>query len=121
MDPIAAGVTSFFIFHIGIHTFRTSAHELMDGQPEQEILDAISCIAGAVEGVDQVHEIRARHSGQYLIVDLKLDMPPDMTVKRSHDIATEVKRRIFDHFSNVGDVMIHINPSDEPHEDLIRL
>ncbi|WP_129125597.1 cation diffusion facilitator family transporter [Geomonas oryzae] len=121
MDPIAAGVTSLFIFHIGIHTFRTSAHELMDGQPEQEVLDAISRLAGSVEGVDQVHEIRARHSGQYLIVDLKLDMPPDMTVKHSHDIATEVKRRIFDHFSNVGDVMIHINPSDEPHEDLIRL
>lgn len=121
MDPIAAGLTSFFIFHIGIHTFRTSAHELMDGQPEQEILDAISHLAGSVEGVDRVHEIRARHSGQYLIVDLKLDMPPDMTVKHSHDIATEVKKRIFDHFNNVGDVMIHINPSDEPHEDLIRL
>ncbi|MBU5612378.1 cation diffusion facilitator family transporter [Geomonas azotofigens] len=121
MDPIAAGLTSFFIFHIGYHTFRTSAHELMDGQPEQSLLDAITQIASAVEGVDQVHEIRARHSGQYLIVDLKLDMPAEMTVKRSHDIATEVKRRIFDHFTNVGDVMIHINPSDEPHEDLIRL
>ncbi|MBU5636318.1 cation diffusion facilitator family transporter [Geomonas sp. Red69] len=121
MDPVAAGLTSIFIFHIGYHTFRTSAHELMDGQPEQSLLDAIAQLARSVEGVDQVHEIRARHSGQYLIVDLKLDMPPEMTVKRSHDISTEVKRRIFDHFSNVGDVMIHINPSDEPHEDLIRL
>lgn len=121
MDPIAAGITSIFIFHIGYQTFRTSAHELMDGQPEQSLLNAIVQLAQSVEGVDQVHEIRARHSGQYLIVDLKLDMPPDMTVKRSHDIATEVKQRIFDRFSNVGDVMIHINPSDEPHEDLIRL
>ncbi|GFO64186.1 cation diffusion facilitator family transporter [Geomonas paludis] len=121
MDPIAAALTSLFIFHIGYHTFRISAHELMDGQPEQSLLDAITQIARSVEGVDQVHEIRARHSGQYLIVDLKLEMPPEMTVKRSHDIATEVKRRIFEHFSNVGDVMIHINPSDEPHEDLIRL
>jgi cation diffusion facilitator family transporter len=121
MDPIAAGITSLFIFHIGYQTFRTSAHELMDGQPEQSLLDAIAQLARSVEGVDQVHEIRARHSGQYLIVDLKLDMPPDMTVKRSHQIATDVKKRIFDHFSNVGDVMIHINPSDEPHEDLIRL
>lgn len=121
MDPIAAAVTSLFIFHIGYQTFRASAHELMDGQPEQSLLDAISRLAQSVEGVDQVHEIRARHSGQYLIVDLKLDMPAEMTVKRSHDIATEVKKRIFDQFSNVGDVMIHINPSDEPHEDLIRL
>lgn len=121
MDPIAAGLTAFFIFHIGYHTFRVSAHELMDGVPEMELLNAITMLAEEVEGVDQVHEIRARHSGQFLIVDLKLDMNPEMTVKRSHDIATEVKRRIFDHFSNVGDVMIHINPTDEPHEDLNRL
>lgn len=121
MDPIAAGLTSFFIFHIGYQTFRSSAHELMDGQPEQELLDAITRLAESVEGVDSVHEIRARHSGQYLIVDLKLDMHPEMTVKRSHDIATDVKQRIFDRFINVGDVMIHINPTDEEHEDLNRL
>jgi divalent metal cation (Fe/Co/Zn/Cd) transporter len=68
-----------------------------------------------------VHEIRCRRSGQYLIVDLKLDMDPAMTVKRSHAIATEVKKRIFERFPNVGDVMIHINPHEEEHEDLIRL
>lgn len=121
MDPIAAGITSFFIFSIGYQTFRSSAHELMDGQPEQELLRAITLLAERVEGVDQVHEIRARHSGQFLIVDLKLDMDPEMTVKRSHAIATQVKEEIFDQFNNVGDVMIHINPSDEPHEDLNRL
>ena len=121
MDPIAAGLTSFFIFHIGYQTFRTSAHELMDGQPQQEEVGAIAQLAESVQGVDQVHEIRARRSGQYLIVDLKLDMDPEMTVKRSHEIATEVKRLIFERFPQVGDVMIHINPSDEPHEDLIRL
>lgn len=121
MDPIAAGLTSFFIFHIGYQTFKISAHELMDGQPETEEVASIAKLAAVVDGVDRVHEIRARRSGQFLIVDLKLDMDPTMTVKRSHDIATEVKRRIFEHFLNVGDVMIHINPSDEPHEDLNRL
>jgi cation diffusion facilitator family transporter len=121
MDPIAAGITSFFIFHIGYQTFRTSAHELMDGQPQTEEVDAIAEIANRVDGVDRIHEIRARRSGQFLIVDLKLDMDPEMTVKQSHEIATLVKERIFEHFANVGDVMIHINPSDEPHEDLNRL
>ncbi|GFO60356.1 cation transporter [Geomonas silvestris] len=121
MDPIAAGLTSFFILHIGFQGFRISAHELMDGQPATEEVAEIAALAAATEGVDRVHEIRARRSGQFLIVDLKLDMDPEMTVKRSHDIATRVKERIFERFSNVGDVMIHINPSDEPHEDLNRL
>ncbi len=68
-----------------------------------------------------MHEIRCRRSGQYLIVDLKLDMDPDMTVRKSHAIATEVKRLIFVQVPNVGDVMIHINPHEEDHEDLVRL
>ncbi len=121
MDPLAAGLTSFFIFHIGYETFMTAAHDLMDGRPVDECVDDIVKIAEGVEGVEHVHEIRCRRSGQYLIVDLKLDMPPDMTVKRSHDIATEVKKQIFAKYHHVGDVMIHINPHEEEHEDMIRL
>lgn len=121
MDPLAAGLTAFFIFHIGWETFRASAHDLMDGQPEEELLVAIKMLAEGVAGVEHVHELRGRRSGQYLIIDLKLDMDPHMTVKESHAIATEVKRLIFARYQNVGDVMIHINPHDEDHEDLIRL
>jgi cation diffusion facilitator family transporter len=121
MDPLAAGLTAFFIFHIAWETFSSAAHDLMDGQPEQGLLHTISCMAEAVDGVEHVHEIRGRRSGQYLIIDLKLDMDPLMTVKESHAIATRVKKVIFDRYHNVGDVMIHINPHDEEHEDLIRL
>jgi len=121
MDPLAAGLTSIFIFHIGYETFMTAAHELMDGKPADECVDDIVKLAEGVEGVEHVHEIRCRRSGQYLIVDMKLDMDPQMTVRLSHTIATEVKRRIFEGFPHVGDVMIHINPHEEEHEDLIRL
>lgn len=121
MDPLAAALTSFFILHIGWETFRGAAHDLMDGSVHGEYIQDVTKLAEAVEHVEHVHEIRARRSGQYIIIDLKLDMDPDMTVKQSHDVATEVKRRIFERFSNVGDVMIHINPHDEEHEDLIRL
>lgn len=121
MDPLAAGLTAFFIFHIGYETFKTAAHDLMDGLPAEELVTEVTLLAERVEGVEHVHEIRARRSGQFLIFDLKLDMDPEMTVKRSHAIATEVKRLIFERYPNVGDVMIHINPHEEEHEDMIRL
>ncbi|ABB31100.1 cation diffusion facilitator family transporter [Geobacter metallireducens RCH3] len=121
MDPLAAGLTAFFIFHIGYETCMGAIHDLMDGLPSGDLIQSISEVAEAVDGVEHVHEIRGRRSGQYIIIDLKLDMDPEMTVKRSHDIATTVKRLIFEQFPNVGDVMIHINPHDEEHEDLIRL
>ena len=121
LDPIAAGLTSLFIFHIGYETFRSAAHDLMDGRPAESLISGIRLLAEAVDGVEHVHEIKARRSGQYVIVDLKLDMDPEMTVKKSHEISTKVKKTIFGRFPNVGDVMIHINPHDVKHQDLTRL
>jgi len=121
MDPLAAGLTSFFILHIGYQTFRDAAHDLMDGTVPPDFIAEVTRLAESVERVEHVHDIRGRRSGQYMIIDLKLEMDPAMTVKESHDISNNVKRLIFDGFPNVGDVMIHINPHEEEHEDLIRL
>lgn len=121
MDPLAAGLTSLFILHIGYQTFRDAAHDLMDGSVPPDFINEVTRLAESVERVEHVHDIRGRRSGQYMIIDLKLEMDPSMTVKESHDIASKVKRLIFDGFPNVGDVMIHINPHEEAHEDLIRL
>jgi cation diffusion facilitator family transporter len=121
MDPLAAGLTAFFIFYIGWETISKATHDLMDGQLPKDILSAITDITAGVPGVEQVHEIRGRRSGQYLIFDLKLEMDPNITVKQSHEIVTIVKSLIFDKFANIGDVTIHVNPHEEEHEDLIRL
>ncbi|MBK5275201.1 MAG: cation transporter [Desulfuromonadales bacterium] len=121
MDPLAAGLTAFFILHIGYQTFRDAAHDLMDGSAPPDFIEKVTRLAESVERVEHVHDIRGRRTGQYMVIDLKLDMDPNMTVKESHDIATKVKKLIFEGFPNVGDVMIHINPHDEAHEDLIRL
>jgi divalent metal cation (Fe/Co/Zn/Cd) transporter len=94
----------------------------MDGRPSDDLIESVTALAEGVPGVEHVHEIRCRRSGQFMIVDLKLEMDPEMTVKDSHDITTRVKRLIFEKFPSVGDVMIHINPHDDgDHEDLTRL
>ena len=121
MDPLAAGLTSFFILHIGYQTFRDAAHDLMDGSASPDFIAEVMRLAESVQQVEHVHGIRGRRSGQYMIIDIKLEMDPAMTVKESHDVATQVKKVIFEGFPNVGDVMIHINPHEEEHEDLIRL
>jgi cation diffusion facilitator family transporter len=121
MDPLAAGLTSFFILHIGLETYRGAAHDLMDGSVPVNFIEKVTLLAESVERVEHVHGIRGRRSGQYMIIDLKLEMDPAMTVKESHDVASKVKKLIFEGFPNVGDVMIHINPHDEEHEDMIRL
>jgi divalent metal cation (Fe/Co/Zn/Cd) transporter len=53
--------------------------------------EAVRKLAESVADVKLVHEIRCCKSGQYLIVDLKLDMNPEITVRESHAISDAVK------------------------------
>jgi cation diffusion facilitator family transporter len=121
LDPIAAGLTSLFIFRVGWKTFRSACNDLMDAQPSKEVMASITETAAGVHGVDQVHEVRIRRSGQNLIVDIKLDMNPEMTVRESHHISTEVRKLIFEKYPRVGDIMIHVHPTAEDHNDMNRL
>lgn len=109
-DPIAAGVVSLFIVRMGYHIILNSFHELMDTAPPQEVIKEIDNIAAGIKGVEHVHEVKARHMGQFLLVDLKLDIDPKITVVESHAIAGEVKHKIIKEMQNVADVMVHVNP-----------
>jgi cation diffusion facilitator family transporter len=122
LDPIVAGLTALLILKTGWETFLSASHELMDAAlPEAQIRE-VTKLAESVAGVEHVHEIKGRRAGQYMIIDLKLEMDSEMTVRHSHEVATRVKRLIFDAYPTVGDVMIHVNPHDDPdHEDLVRL
>lgn len=122
LDPIVAGAAALLILWTGSKTFASAAQALMDAALPAEQLHAIEALAESVEGVEHVHEIKGRRAGQFSIIDLKLEMDPNMTVRRSHEVATTVKRRVFAAQPAVGDVMIHVNPHDDPdHEDLTRL
>jgi len=123
MDPLAAGLTACFIFYIGWETFHKAAHDLMDGQPPREILGDIKAIVEEIPEVEYLHDVRCRRSGQFLIINLKLEMDPQMTVKQSHAVTVVIKKCLFEKFPNVGDVMIHVNPHEpkEDHQDLVRL
>lgn len=122
LDPIAAGLSALFILKAGWGCLGEAWDDLMDRSIAQEQLDVISRTAGSIEGVEHVHEIKGRRSGRFVIIDLKLEMDPEMTVRRAHSIADQVKQSIFDACPTVGDVMIHINPHDDGcHHDLTRL
>lgn len=121
-DPAMAALTALFIIRMGAQTFKRAFDDLVDAALPGAALEAIKQDAAAIAGVEHVHEIRGRRSGQFLIIDLKLEIDPQVTVLASHAIADRVKQQVFSNHPEVGDVMIHVNPHDDgAHRDLIRL
>jgi divalent metal cation (Fe/Co/Zn/Cd) transporter len=71
-------------------------------------------VARRVPGVDGVEKAHVRKTGYQLFVDMHVEVDPQMTVLRSHEIAHEVKDRIREAMPNVHDVLVHIEPVNIP-------
>ena len=52
--------------------------------------------------------------GWQLFVEMHVEVDPQMTVLRSHEIAHGVKDAVRKKFPNVRDVLVHIEPLDIP-------
>jgi cation diffusion facilitator family transporter len=113
-DNWAALVAAIVIAFNGWRLLRPAFNELMDRSPEREIIDEIRRIAGTIPGVDAVEKCFVRKMGYQLFVDMHVEVDPQMTVLRSHEIAHEVKDKIREAMPSVHDVLVHIEPLNIP-------
>jgi len=110
-DHYAALAVAAVILWAGGTLFWGSLHELMDRQAEAEILEAIRREARAVPGVVGVEKLLVRKAGLEYLVDIHVEVPPEMTVREGHAIAHDVKDRLTHALVTVKDVLVHIEPA----------
>jgi cation diffusion facilitator family transporter len=103
---IAAGVIAWN----GFRLLRPALNELMDRSPNREVIDRIRKVAEACPGVAGVEKCFVRKMGYHLFVDMHVEVDPQMTVVRSHEIAHEVKDKVRAEIPTVHDVLVHIEP-----------
>lgn len=110
LDPVAAMVVTVFIFGVGYRIIKNAFSGLMDAAVSEETTMKMWRIAEKTEGVEHVNDVRGRNMGQYLLVDIKLQIDAEATVEQGHAIATTVKNEILKQMDKVADVMVHVNP-----------
>jgi len=109
-DDVAAVAAAGVIAWNGWHLLRPALNELMDTAPSHEVIDQIRSIATTTSGVDCVEKCIVRKVGYQYFVDMHVEVEPQMTVLRSHEIAHDVKDKIRDAIPAVTDVLVHIEP-----------
>jgi divalent metal cation (Fe/Co/Zn/Cd) transporter len=88
-----------------------AANELMDRSPDRELIEQIRAVAGTIPGVDGVEKCVVRKVGHRYFVDMHVEVDPQMTVRRAHDIAHDVKDKVRTQLPSVQDVLVHIEPA----------
>ena len=113
-DSIAAVVAAMIIAWNGWRLLRPALDELMDTAPSKSFNAQIKKIAVDIPGVNAVEKCKVRKMGFHYFVDLHVEVDPQMTVQRGHEIAHRVKDEIRRQLPAVHDVLVHIEPSKSP-------
>jgi len=113
-DHYGGFAVGLIVVFLGLRVVRETSLQLMDTMPAVELMDAIREAARSVPGVLGVEKCYARKTGLQYHVDLHLELDPDLTVRASHDLATQVRDRIKRELDWVADVMVHVEPYSGP-------
>jgi cation diffusion facilitator family transporter len=113
-DNWAALAAAFVIAFNGFRLLRPAFNDLMDRSPDREVVEQIEKVAATIAGVGRVEKCFVRKMGYQLYADMHVEVDPEMTVVRSHEIAHAVKNKVRAEIPAVSNVMIHIEPLRGP-------
>lgn len=113
-DDGAAIFAAVIIGWSGWLLLRPALSDLMDKAAEPEVVEHIRTIAAGVNGVANVEKCFVRKAGHLLFVEMHVEVDPEMSVRRSHEIAHDVKDKIRELMPTVSDVLVHIEPLHIP-------
>ncbi|MGA2736344.1 MAG: cation diffusion facilitator family transporter [Bryobacteraceae bacterium] len=110
-DHWGAFAVGLIVIFTGLRVTRDTTLQLMDTMPDRESMAHVRSAALTVPGVRGVEKCYARKTGLQYHVDLHLEVDPEITVRQSHEIATEVRIVIKETLPWVADVLVHVEPA----------
>lgn len=111
-DRAAAAAVAATILWVGAGLLWDNVQVLMDRQADTELLATVRSASLEVPGVLGVETLRVRQAGLEFLVDIHIEVDPELTVREGHAIAHRVKDRLIGRIGPVRDVLVHVEPAD---------
>lgn len=109
-DPAAGIIVSILVLKLAWHMAQEAVDILMEKAVSADKLNEYTAIVKSVPQVKRIDRIRAREHGHYVLVDVRVSIPGEMSIQQGHDIARSIKNAIKDRHQEVDEVLIHLNP-----------
>lgn len=108
-DILGALIVGLLIAKTGFTFSWNSLHDLMDRATSAHEVEKIKQLIISLPEVKGYHKLRTRKMGDAIFVDVHIELDGEMTVKQSHDIETQIRKKVSANLP-VFDMMIHIDP-----------
>jgi cation diffusion facilitator family transporter len=109
-EALAGIIISLFVFTMVYPILKEASLVLLDSYHSPETISAIERIANSITQVKQVHSIRMRKLGSYLIGDMHVVLSNDMTVQEACAIASKIEERTIKEFDEIIEMNVIIEP-----------
>lgn len=112
-DHYGGAAVGLIVIVLGLQVVRETSLTLMDTMPDEGRMRDIRKSALTVRGALDVEKCFARKTGLRYHVDLHLEVDPELSVRRGHSIAEEVRNKVKADLPWVADVLVHVEPYGE--------
>lgn len=109
-DDWAALFASAIILYNSYLIFKPALSEILDEDVYHDLISEIRTISSSVAGVVGTEKCRIRKLGTRYHVDLHVVVSNHITVLEGHQIAHRLKDTLIEKFSQIDNVLIHIEP-----------
>ncbi len=109
-DDWAALLACLVIGYNGIRILRQALGDIMDLAVPETFEQEVRRVAMTVPDVRGLDKCQVRRSGLSHLVDIHVEVDPELTVRRGHEIAGAVKHALLRAPLQITHVMVHIEP-----------
>ena len=110
LDPIASVVVGMFIVKVAIDLLRRGIGDLMEQSLPDAVEEEMLQMVGAIPGVVEPHNLRTRRIGNHYAIELHIRMDGDISLRESHDKASEVEDMLRNRYGEDTHVAVHVEP-----------
>lgn len=113
-DGIASGIIALMLLFLAGYMLKNNVNLLTGLSAEPQVEEIIKQITENIHGVSCVKELKTMNMGTSgLIVNIEIEVDPEIQVKEADDITEMVERKIRDRFQNISHVSVEIDTNDE--------
>lgn len=110
LDPLAALIVGLLIVKTAWDIFRNASHALTDGFDETRLMKLRQTIE-EIPGVETIQDIKARIHGTNLLIDVIIEVDPQLNVIESHRITELIEQKMLEKH-RVHYVHVHVEPKN---------
>lgn len=110
IDHAGAIAIALLMVVLGAYAVRSNLNQLLDHIPDSHFFNSVRKAAKRVSGVLDTEKIRIQLYGPDAHVDIDVEVDPQLSVEKAHEISQEVRVEIIKEWPAVRDVTVHIEP-----------